>query len=297
MVEKYWMSDKKIKFVNRKSMPVRYSGRSSDYITPTFGHGCLYKCSYCYMRRNVPDGLSIAKNTDEIIDVINNHVEELPWLKQPNQTHEKFYTYDFSCNEDYVLHTKYHEWEKLFDFFKLHPKIMGTAATKYVNKKLLSYNADGKVRIRFSLVPENMQPYYEPNTSSIPDRINAINEFIEAGYDVHVNFSPIIVTPKFIDNYVKLFKQLDDSVSEMYKKNVKAEAIFLTHNEKMHEYNVANEVKYEEYLWNPKIQEQKTSTYGGKNVRYRRDLKSEFINQFKQIHKEHLPWQQIRYIF
>ena len=60
-----------MKIVKRKAMTIRYSGRSSDYITPSFGFGCLYKCSYCYMRRHVPHGLTIASNTQEIIDNID----------------------------------------------------------------------------------------------------------------------------------------------------------------------------------------------------------------------------------
>jgi DNA repair photolyase len=44
--------------VIRKSMLIRESGRSSDYITPSFGHGCLLNCSYCYMKRNKPEGLT-----------------------------------------------------------------------------------------------------------------------------------------------------------------------------------------------------------------------------------------------
>lgn len=31
--------------VTRKSMVIRPSGRSTDFISPSFGHGCLYNCS------------------------------------------------------------------------------------------------------------------------------------------------------------------------------------------------------------------------------------------------------------
>lgn len=36
-----------IEKVNRKSMLIRPSGRSTDFISPSFGHGCLYNCTYC----------------------------------------------------------------------------------------------------------------------------------------------------------------------------------------------------------------------------------------------------------
>ena len=81
----------KITFDNRKSMKIRYSGRSSDYITPSFGWGCLFKCTYCYMRRHKPSGLSIAKNTDQILQAIQDHINTLG-RKKLNQTHSQFWT-------------------------------------------------------------------------------------------------------------------------------------------------------------------------------------------------------------
>jgi pyruvate-formate lyase-activating enzyme len=33
--------------IKRKSMLIRPSGRSTDFISPSFGYGCLYNCSYC----------------------------------------------------------------------------------------------------------------------------------------------------------------------------------------------------------------------------------------------------------
>lgn len=285
------------KIVKRKSMQIRFSGRSSDYITPSFGHGCLYKCSYCYMRRNKYTGLSIASNTDEIIKAIDDHINTLVWPKTPNQTHNTYFTYDFSCNEDYVLHAKFHEWQKLFEFFKQHPKAMGTAATKYVNTSLLSYNPDKKVRIRFSLMPQELSNIFEPKTSKIIDRIQAINDFSDAGYDVHVNYSPVILHDNCGDQYRRLFELVDKNVKDSIKDDVKAEVIFLTHNEGMHKLNVANGVPGEEYLFRPEIQEAKVSSYGGRNIRYQRAYKAHQIKGFKALLKEYVPWQEIRYIF
>ena len=230
-------------YVNRKAMIIRDSGRSSDFITPSFGYGCLYKCNYCYMRRNNKKRLTIASNTNEILDTIARHLWLLKWPKIPNQTHKTYYTYDFSCNEDYVLHARYHEWEKLFDYFKHEPKAMGTAATKYVNKKLLDYNANRKVRIRFSIMPQVLADKLEPNTSKIIDRIKAVNDFYEAGYDVHLNYSPIIMYDDFVKDYTNLFQLVDSIVDSSIKNKVKAECIFLTHNKDMHKHNIVLKIK------------------------------------------------------
>ena len=286
-----------MKYVTRKAMTIRESGRSSDYITPSFGFGCLYRCSYCYMRRHVPKGLTIANNPEDLLIAVEKHSEELPWPKVPNQTHDEYYTYDFSCNEDFDMHSKFHNWKLIFDYFKYHEKAMGTAATKHVSNHLLSYDADRKIRIRFSLMPQKLSFKLEPGTSKIIDRIKAINKYYDAGYDVHVNYSPIIMYDDHTNDYNELFELIDKHVNNEIKPNVKAESIFLTHNEKMHKHNVDNKIKGEDYLWKPGIQESKISQYGGRNIRYKYKVKRKYINDFTNNHRNIIPWQTIRYIF
>lgn len=286
-----------INFVKRKSMLIRYSGRSSDYIAPSFGYGCLLNCTYCYMKRYLENGLSIADNYNDILTIINNHAYFNTDIEKPNQTDEKFITYDFSCNEDFALHLKYHKWEQIFDFFKQHPIAKGTIATKIIPTKLLEYNSNKKIRIRFSLMPQIYSTLLEPNTPLIIDRIKAINTFIEAGYDIHINFSPVIVNKDWLLHYEELFNLVNNNVKEEYKKDVKCEVIFLTHNEEKHLTNLKNNLQGEELLWKPELQESKISTYGGKNLRYKFQLKEKYIEQFKQLHNKIIPWNTIRYIF
>lgn len=275
-------------------MIIRFSGRSTDFISPSFGYGCLYECAYCYMKRHKPKGLDIAKNTMDILTEINSHCM-FAVVDKPNQTHEKYITYDISCNEDFVLHAKYHEWKKIFKFFKDHPIAMGSLATKYVNDTLLEYDPEKKVRIRFSLMPQKYSDILEPETSSIISRIKAIDRFISAGYDVHINFSPVIVTDGWETEYTELFKQVNDTV--INKESVKTEVIFLTHNLQRHEYNIKNNPVVENLLWNPSIQEDKVSQYGGKNIRYSHDLKAQYIKEWIELHDQIIPWNTIRYIF
>ena len=281
-------------YVNRKAFEIRPSGRSTDFISPSFGYGCLYNCSYCYMKRHKPDGLSVAKNTGDILTEINNHAYFTP-VDKPNQTHPEFTTYDISCNEDFALHAKYHDWKRIFAFFRDHPVAMGSFATKYVNPKLLDFNPEGKIRIRFSLMPQERSDIHEPGTSKIIDRIKAINAFIEAGYDVHVNFSPVIVYQGWDKDYEELFAMLNDYVE--YKDQVLAEVIFLTHNEKKHQANLKKHPYTERDLWKPEIQEPKVSQYGGINIRYNRHLKSAYMNGFRVMHDHIIPWNTIRYMF
>ena len=280
--------------VVRKSMVIRPSGRSTDFISPSFAFGCGFNCTYCTCKRHVAEGITIATNVNQILTEINNHAM-FAVVDKPNQTHPTFVSYDIGCNFDLPLHAKHIEWEYIFDFFKNHPRAMGSFATKYVNDKLCTYNPEGKIRIRFSLMPQYYADLLEPNTSQISDRIKAINRFIEAGYDVHINFSPVIVHDRWLDHYRYLFEQINKEVK--YKELVKAEVIFLTHNEEKHKRNLIYDLPGEYLIWRPEIQESKISQFGGKNIRYKHDLKAQYIKEWTNLHDEIIPWNTIRYIF
>ena len=172
---------------------------------------------------------------------------------------------------------------------------MGSFATKYVNEKLLEYNPEEKIRIRFSLMPQVYANLLEPNTSSMYERMVAIDKFIEAGYDVHINFSPVIVTEGWLGKYKILFDEVNAYVKQ--KDKVKAEVIFLTHNEGKHQYNLIHSLPGEDLLWNPDIQETKISQYGGENIRYKHDLKAQYIKEWTELHDSIISWNTIRYIF
>jgi spore photoproduct lyase len=282
--------------VTRKTFKFRYSGRSSDYIAPSFGFGCLYECAYCYMKRHKPTGLDYATNIDQILTEINSHAAFAD-VEKPNQTHQKYVTYDISCNEDFALHSKYYDWKKIFSYFRDHPTAMATLATKHIPEEFLEFDPKGKVRIRFSLMPENIRKILEPNTKSILRRIKAINDFKKAGYDVHINFSPVVVYDGWLDDYSELFALVNGIVDTKYKPNVLSEVIFLTHNIKKHVYNVENNILGEDLIWTPHNQEGKVSNYGGDNLRYSLKNKVQYINEFKKLHNSIIKWNKIRYIF
>ena len=250
------------------------------------------------MKRHKDQGLDIATNANEILTAVNNHCAFAD-VEKPNQTHPEYITYDISCNEDFALHAKYHDWKYIFDFFKNHPTAMGSFATKYVNEKLLDYNPKGKIRIRFSLMPNDLKNTLEPKTSSISTRLLAVSQFLDAGYEVHLNFSPVIVCENWLEKYAKLFDQIAfiARVKGWDDNRVKAEVIFLTHNERKHAHNLIYDLPGENLLWTPENQEAKLSQYGGKNIRYKHQLKAKWVEEFTQLHNSIIPWNTIRYIF
>ena len=133
------------------------------------------------------------------------------------------------------------------------------------------------------------------NYSWVPNSTLYFQSFIDAGYDVHVNFSPIIVYDGWLEDYIKLFELLNTHV--INKEVVLSECIFLTHNFKKHILNLESNPTTEVDLWVPNIQETKVSQYGGENVRYNYKLKRDYIKQFVDLHDSFIPWNTIRYIF
>lgn len=71
----------------------------------------------------------------------------------------------------------------------------------------------------------------------------------------------------------------------------------MTHNEGKHEYNLRHSLPGEHLLWRPELQEDKISQYGGKNIRYKHDLKAQYIKEWTELHDKIIPWNTIRYIF
>ena len=63
-----------IKKVTRKQLKITESGRSTDFIAPSFGHGCLYNCSYCITPDTLirtPSGLRRAGEIQEGDSIIS----------------------------------------------------------------------------------------------------------------------------------------------------------------------------------------------------------------------------------
>ncbi|RYG68095.1 spore photoproduct lyase family protein, partial [bacterium] len=97
--------------------------------------------------------------------------------------------------------------------------------------------------------------------------------------------------------YRELFRQIDDGIGAAAKAQLKAEIIFLTHNEGLHETNLRWHPKAEELLWRPELQEAKTSENGAANVRYRHGMKGRAVRSFRELLAKELPYCEVRYAF
>lgn len=242
-----------------KTLITRVNGRSADAIAPNLIYGCCGGCmsSYCYVGRYNNDKVYINDNTDAILHSVNRWIAAQQWPKIPNQTDEKYYTIDIGCSTDVALMSRHYNWQKVFDYFNSHERAKSTFATKYPTR-LPVYNIDKeKNRIRVSLMPQVYSDILEPHTDSIADRIASISRLQEA-FEVHINYSPIIYTEGWLEEYDKLFRLVADIGIQ-----VPCECIFLTYNDIQHERN-SDEVN--NLCWRPDIQEYKNSQYAADNT-------------------------------
>lgn len=284
----------------KKGLTLRPNGRSADFIAPSSSNGCAMACSYCYVprRKGYANPVSVFVNLDEIAAAIARHAARLGPKPEPNTVDPVDWVYDLGENGDLSLDaTLSDNVRDLVAAFRTIPNAKGSFATKLVNRDLLSYDPQGRTRIRFSLMPEAVSKVLDVRTSPIAERIAAIDDFVEAGYEVHLNFSPVVVHEGWQPEWQALFAEIDDTVSERAKAQLKCEIIMLTHNEQLHETNLAWHPKGETLLWRPDIQETKVSEGGMRNLRYRVAWKRRWLDQLLSWHGARIPYCTVRYAF
>lgn len=306
----------------KSAITSRPNCRSTDFIAPSTSNGCAMACAYCYVarRKGYANPITVFANIDKIKAHLSRKCKKLGDKTKASgdvefQTHPTLWTFDIGENSDCSVDAMVSENVKdLVKLFARTNNAMASFATKFVNYDLLDYDPKGHTRIRFSLMPDHVSRVVDVRTSSISERIAAINDFVEAGYEVHINLSPIIIYDGWEADYVQLFAQINDMLSEKAKKQLKAEVIFLTHNEKLHELNMKwHPLAEQKYLWrhwddtdhrqgtnkfgHEIIQQRKISQNGMVNLRYKNNHKQSGVIAIREMMKKHLPYCEIRYIF
>lgn len=284
----------------KQSLTARPNTRSSDFIAPSHSNGCAMACSYCYVprRKGYANPITTFVNIEQITGYLRRHASRQGRRPEPSQIDPELWVYDIGengdCSVDALICDNVRD---LVDLFRSLPNAKASFATKFVNRDLLAYDPQRKTRIRFSLMPHSAARVVDVRTSPMNERIDAINDFHAAGYEVHLNFSPVIYYDGWLEEYRQLFRQLAAVLRPEVKAQLAAEIIFLTHNEQLHQINLGWHRKGEELLWKPDLQETKYSQTGGKNLRYKRGFKGEIVSEFCSLLTTELPECRIRYAF
>lgn len=285
----------------KKGLGIRSFYRSADFIAPSQANGCAMACSFCYVsrRKGYANPITTFVNAEEILAAVERHAAKQGFKFGPTQADPDLWVYELGTNSDLSVDAAVSgNVRDLVGLFRELPNAKATFATKFVNREMLEYDPAGRTRLRFSLMPPETSRLVDVRTSPVERRIGAINDVVEAGYEVNVNFGPVILKDGWLRDYAGLFGMLDAALSPAAKDQLAAEVIFLTHTEELHEVNLGWHPKGEEVLWQPEVQEYKTSQASGERVlRYRRNLKRGLVRELLGLLGEKMPYCKVRYAF
>ena len=276
-----------IKYQKTRTLVTKTNNNSSDCIAPNIIYGCYGGCvnTYCYMSRYNGNRVFVNKNVN---DIFNSVVEwEKSYDKVPNQQDPVYTMVDIACNSDLVLMQK-HMPEPLHDYLKRyddHQQLNSTMATKYPGLLKLDVNHFNKrPRVRVSLMPQEYSNILEPKMQKISSRIDDVNRLKDLGWEVHLNYSPLVFYPGWSKEYESLFKEVKDKAGEN-----KCEVIALTNH--VHQMNRSSEEARELMKYSDEIKN------GNGIMRYPIRQKTRALANFKMIYSKYFKLQTIRYIF
>lgn len=284
----------------RKTVTARRNDRSANWIAPSTANGCAMACAYCYVPRHkgYANPITVYANIEQVVGYLQRHVARQGVKPSPDQCDPVAWIYDIGENSDASVDAAVSDNVlDLITAFRDLPTAKASFATKHVNRSLLSYDPRGRTRIRFSVMPAALAKVLDIRTDPMSERIAACDDFLAAGYEVHLNLSPVVVHEGWLEGWAELFDELNDVLSPAMKQQAACEIIFLTHNAGLHGVNLGWHPKAEEMLWRPEIQENKRSHNGMENVRYRVAWKRVWIDRLLALMAEKVPWLTVRYAF
>ena len=276
-----------IKTQKTRTLITKDNNNSANCIAPNLIYGCFGGCvdTYCYMSRYNGRRVFVNTNVDEIFESV---VEwEKTYNKVPDQQDPIYTMVDVACNTDLVLMQK-HMPESLHDYLKRyddHPQLNSTMATKYPALLKLDVTHFNKPpRVRVSLMPQAYSNVLEPKMQKISSRIEDINRLKDLGWEVHINYSPVVFQRRWIQEYDDLFAE----VKRVAGVN-KCEVIVLTnHKNQMAKASVEAQelMKYSSEIKN-----------NSGVMRYPLSQKTKLLKQWKQLYNKYFELETIRYIF
>ena len=133
-------------------------------------------------------------------------------------------------------------------------------------------------------MPQKYSNILEPKMQKITKRIADVDRLKDLGWQVHLNYSPLVFYPGWKEEYNELFKQVKANAGTN-----KCEVIALTN----HKNQMAKA--------SPEAQELMRRSYEVKNksgvMRYPLQHKGRLLMEFKEIYSKYFPLDTIRYIF
>ena len=206
----------------RKSLTHRRNNKTSDFLVPYTSSGCSAMCMYCY--------LVCTYYTGSYLRIFVNREQMMKKLKAAADKYPRS-VFEIGSNSDLVLENMYSgnlDWTiKEFADVK---HAMLTLPTKFdAIDSLLNIGHGHNVTIRMSLNPIEIIGRVEFRTSSLHERIAAINKLHQAGYNVGILVAPIVLLDGYKEMYERLFQTMAKELLPEILDTVSLEIIYLTY--------------------------------------------------------------------
>ena len=259
--------------------------KTSDFLVPYTSSGCTAMCMYCYLvcNYNKCSYLRLFVNREEMLGKI---------IKTANKS-EKELTFEIGSNSDLILEntiTQNLEWT--IPKFAENNKGYLTFPTKFdMVDSLLNLKHNNRVIIRMSVNPSKIIQRVEFGTSSLENRVKAVNKLKKAGYKIGILIAPIIFIDNWQEEYEKLIIYLKENLDDEVKKEVFFELIFMTYS---YVHKMINQEAFPNAI---KLFDQEKMTGRGKGkYAYKEQIRKEGEQFFKEKMQKYFPNNTIEYI-
>lgn len=208
----------------RKTHKYVPNSKTSDFLVPYTSSGCSAMCLYCYLvcNYNKCSYMRLFVNREQMLDKL---------IKTSNQSSSEL-TFEIGSNSDLILEntiTGNLEWT--IENFRKNGRGYITFPSKFdMVNSLLTLEHKSRTVIRISVNPQEIIKKIEFGTSSLENRIKAINNLKEAGYKVGLLVAPVILLDNWETLYRELFDILAEALTQKVKNDMFIEVIFMTYS-------------------------------------------------------------------
>ena len=208
----------------RKTHKYVENHKVSDYLVPYTSSGCTAMCLYCYLvcNYNKCAYLRLFVNREQMLDRI---------IKKGRESGNPL-TFEIGSNSDLVLENTITD-NLLYTIPRFAGEGVGkiTFPTKFhMVEPLLGLEHKGKVIFRMSVNPQNIISRVELGTSSLKQRIQAVNQMCDDGYPCGLLIAPVILMEGWREMYTGLLEELEAGLTRKMKEQMFLEVILMTYS-------------------------------------------------------------------
>jgi len=208
----------------RKTHKYTENHKVSDYLVPYTSSGCTAMCLYCYLvcNYNKCAYLRLFVNREQMLDRL------LKWEKKK----ERPLTFEIGSNSDPVLENTI-TGNLLYTIPRYVEEGIGklTFPTKFdMVEPLLGLDHRGRIIFRMSVNPQPLVRQIEIGTSSLKNRIAAVNQMCEAGYPCGLLIAPMMLVEGWRELYTELLEELKAGLTMKMKKQMFLEIILMAYS-------------------------------------------------------------------